>query len=111
MRHVCLEAERLRPANQFQELDHSFPTVHSAPTNLSFSRQTFALALRDIAAFSEGRGDLFLPFRIIGPSLRIRRRVNPNHTIWSDPEFFQLFVDPAFFGHLFDKPLPLIWLS
>src|SRR5580700_4856882 len=86
MRHVSLEAECLGPADQFQELYHSSPTVHPSPTNLAFSRQTFALALSDVAAFPEGCGDLLRRFGVIGPSLCIGGRVYPDHSVRSYPK-------------------------
>src|SRR5580692_12039846 len=88
MRHVSLEAECLGPADQFQELYHSSPTVHPSPTNLSLSRQTFSLVLSDVAAFPEGCGDLLRSFGIIGPSMGIRRRIYSDDSVWSDPKFF-----------------------
>src|SRR5580704_16610236 len=81
MRHVSLEAECLGPADQFQELYHSSPTVHPSPTNLSLSRQTFSLALSDVAAFPEGCGDLLRSFGIIGPSMGIRRRIYSDDSV------------------------------
>ncbi len=73
--HVGLEAERLRAADQLQQLHHAAPAVHAAPADLALGRQPLAVLLGDVAGLAEGLGDpLLVAFRILGPGARIDRR-------------------------------------
>jgi hypothetical protein len=44
VRHVRLEAQRLRAVHQFQKLHHAPPAMHAAPADLAFRRQPLAKA-------------------------------------------------------------------
>src|SRR5260370_40176045 len=51
--HVRLKAQGLGAAYHFEQLHHSLGAVHSAPTNLTLGRQSFAIAFGDPAGLAE----------------------------------------------------------
>ncbi|MEY3174417.1 MAG: hypothetical protein RLZZ436_2331 [Planctomycetota bacterium] len=54
---VCLEAERLRHADFFEEVKHVLPAVHSGPADFAFGRQSLPVVRSDLCGFTEGAGD------------------------------------------------------
>ena len=49
VRHVGLEADRLRPVDHLEQLDIPLPAVHAAPADLAFGREPLAVVLGDVA--------------------------------------------------------------
>ena len=58
VRQVGLEAERLRHADFFQQVEHVLPAVHAGPADLTFGGQAFAMVGCDLGCFAESVGDL-----------------------------------------------------
>ena len=79
VRHIGLEAERLRPIHLFEQFQIPFPAVHAAPADFSLCREPFAELLRHRARLAKGCGNLLgVAGRIFRPLRRARRGVDPD---------------------------------
>ena len=108
VRHVGLEAERLRPIHLFEQLEIPLPAVHAAPADLAFGGEPFAEPFRDRARLAEGLRDLLrVAVRILGPLRRTRGRIDPDDARRSNPDVTQLLADLARFPDLRDELLAL----
>ena len=102
--HIRLKTQRLWPVHPLQEVHHPLPTVHAAPADFPFRRQTLAEILGDRARLGEGLGDLGLVgLGIRGPVRHAARRVNAHHTVGSNAQFAQFAGNAAGLADLSHK--------
>ena len=108
VRHVCLEAECLRPIHFFEQLEVPLPAVHPAPADLAFGREPLVERLRDRARLAEGLSDLLrIAVRVDGPLGRTRGRIDPDDAGFPDPRVTELLANLAGFPDLRHELLAL----
>jgi hypothetical protein len=101
MCHIGLEPERLGPANQFQQLDYSFPAVNASPTNLAFDSKAFAVIFGNGAGIAKGSSDeAAIPRRIFCPLRRAASRIDPNNAIVANAKLTKSGANTASLFHL-----------
>ena len=101
VRHVRLEAKRLRTVHHLEQLHHAFPTVHPAPADFSFGREPLAVTLRDVACLAERTHDpLRIRVGIVRPLARTCRRVDAHDAVRTDAQIAKSPTDRARLTHL-----------
>src|SRR5215212_2150858 len=94
VRHIGLEAEGLRAVDRFQQVDHRFPAMHPTPTDLSFRRQSLAVALGHVAGLAKGLGDdAGVLYGILRPFFDGSRRVYAHNTVGAHAQLAQAAGD------------------
>src|SRR5881394_1240018 len=109
MRHVSLEAERLRAIDHLEELHHLAPAMHAAPADFAFGREPFAEILRDAASFTKGFGDeLRVALRVFGPITHTGRGIDADDAVRTNAKLAQLACDATGLEHLAYEILPIV---
>ena len=105
MRHVGLEAERSRPIDHFQQLDHALPTVHAAPADFPFGGQARAVLLGDAARLAEGVGDEpLVPLGVLAPGFDRAGRIDADLVAAFQAQLRQPLGDAARLADLVEEP-------
>ena len=78
---IGLEADHIRHADGFEQIQHVAPRVHACPADFALGGQPLAVTRSDAAGLAEGLGDAGRVARWIhGPALRAVRRVDAHNT-------------------------------
>src|SRR5690242_11665673 len=90
MCHIGLKSQRAGPIDPLQKVEHLFPAMHPAPTNLPFSSQPLTKILSHVTSFAECLRDACPAlFRVRCPIAHPTRRVDPNNTIRTHTQLTQ----------------------